>query len=144
MNILRESVVATTITKHILDLGVSLTVDKLLASVSAVEKQLTKAISENETVQFRVNTLESNAVEAKKSHFWYSIGSPKAKVRLEDGSKVTALLDKDAEINVLTLKVKEDAGSAMQRGSKLELISHTGYSRPFLGLCEDVEVAKGG
>lgn len=26
----------------------------------------------------------------------------------------------------------------------LELVSHTGHSRPFLGLCEDVEVAIGG
>ena len=38
----------------------------------------------------------------------------------------------------------EDAGLAMRKGSKLELVSHTGHSRPFLGLCEDVEVAIGG
>lgn len=80
VNILKESVGATTITKRILDLGVNLTVDELLASAPAVEKQLTKAISEDEAVQFRVNTLESNAVEARKSHSWYSMGSQKAKV----------------------------------------------------------------
>ena len=38
----------------------------------------------------------------------------------------------------------EDAGLAIRRGRKLELISHTGHSRPFLGLCKDVEVAIGG
>ncbi len=81
VNVLKKSVGATTITKRILDLGVNLTVGELLASAPAVEKRLTKAISEDEAVQFRVNTLESNAVEAKKSHSWYSMGSPKAKVR---------------------------------------------------------------
>ncbi len=59
---------ATTITKRILDLEVNLTVGKLLVSALSFEKQLTKAISEDGAIQFRLNTLESNAVEAKKPH----------------------------------------------------------------------------
>ena len=122
----------------------NLTVGELLASAPAVEKQLTKVITKDEAMQFRVNTLECSSVDARNSHSWYSIGSPKARVRLEDGSKVTALLDTGAEINVMTREVMEDAGLAIRRGLKLELVSHIGYSRPFLGLCEDVEVAIGG
>ncbi len=144
VNVLKESVGATTITKRILDLGVNLTVGELLASAPAVEKQLTKAITEDEALQFRVNTLESSSVDARNSHSWYSMGSPKARVRLEDGSKVTDLLDTGAEINVMTREVMEDAGLAMRRGPKLELVSHTGHNRSFLGLCEDVEVVIGG
>lgn len=86
----------------------------------------------------------SEAAEAKKPYSWYSIGSPTAKVRLEDGSKIIALLDTGAEINVMTREVMQDAGLAMRRGPKLELVSHTGHSRPFLGLCEEVEVVIGG
>lgn len=71
------------------------------------------------------------------------MGSPKAKVRLEDGTKVTALLDTSAEINVMTCEAMEDAGLAMQRGPKLELVSHISHSRLFLGLCENVEVVIG-
>ncbi len=72
---------ATTITKRILNLRVSLIVGELLASALAVEKQLTKAISEDEAVQFRVNTLGSAEVlEAPTPDSWYSIRSPKAKV----------------------------------------------------------------
>lgn len=144
VNVLKESVGTTTITKHILDLDVNLTIGKLLTSAPAVEKQLTKAISEDKAVQFRVNTLESSkAVETKKPRSWYSIGSPKAKVRLEDGSKVTTLLDTGAEINVMTREVMEDKGLAIQRGPKLELVFHTSHSRLFLGLCKDVEVVIG-
>lgn len=102
VNVLKESIGATTITKHILDLGVNLTVGELLASALAVEKQLTKAITEDEGVQFWVNTLESSTVNTRNSHLCYSMGSPKAKVRLEDGSKVIALLDTGIEINVTT------------------------------------------
>ncbi len=60
---LKESVGATIITKHIPDLGVNLTVGELLASAPTVEKQLTKAITEDEAVQFRVNTLESSIID---------------------------------------------------------------------------------
>ena len=49
-NVLKESVGATTITKYILDSGVNLTVGEFLASAQAVEKQLTKAISENKAM----------------------------------------------------------------------------------------------
>lgn len=55
VNVLRKSVQATTITKHIFNLGLNFTVSKLLASAPAIEKQLTKAISKDETVQFQVN-----------------------------------------------------------------------------------------
>ncbi len=103
VNVLKESVGATTITKRILDLGVSLTVGELLASAPVVEKQLTKAIFEDEAIQFRVNTLNSNeALEATICSSWYSIRSPKIKVYLKDSSKVTVLLDRGAEINVMT------------------------------------------
>ena len=88
--------------------------------------------------------MKSNAVEAKKSHSWYSMGSLKAKVWREDGSKVTALLNTAAEINDMTREVIENTGLAMRHGSKLELVSHTGHSHPSLGLCEDVEIAIGG
>ena len=144
VNVLKESVGATTITKRILDLGVNLTVGELLASAPAVEKQLTKAITEDEAVQFRVNTLESSSVDARNSHSWYFIRSPKARVRLDDGSKVTVLLDTGVEINIMTREVIEDAGLAMWYSLKLELVSYTVHSRPFLGFCEDFEVVIGG
>ena len=117
VNVLKESVGVTTITERILDLGVSLTVSESLASAPTVEKQPIEAISENETVQFRVNTLESNAVEAKKSHSWYSIGSLKAKVRLKDGSKVTVLRDTGAEINCKRVNLV-----AFTNSSKVDLV----------------------
>ncbi len=62
---------------------------------------------------------------------------------MEDGSKVTARLDTGAEINVMTRELMEDANLAMRQGPKLDFVSHTGHIRPFLGLCEDVEVAIG-
>lgn len=52
VNVLKKSVRATTIIKRILDVGVNIAVSKLLASVAAVEKQLTKAISKDEAILF--------------------------------------------------------------------------------------------
>lgn len=50
VGVFKESVGATIITKQILDLGVNLTVGELLASAPAVEKQLNKAIFEDDAI----------------------------------------------------------------------------------------------
>lgn len=70
--------------------------------------------------------------------------SPKARVRFEYGSKITTILDTGVEINVMTREILEDLGLAIYYDPKLELVSHTGNSFPFLCLCEDFEIAIGG
>ena len=45
------------------------------------------------------------------------MGSPKTKVYLKDGSKILALLDTGAEINVMTKKIIENVGLAMKPDS---------------------------
>lgn len=72
------------------------------------------------------------------------MGLPKAKARLENGSKVTELLDTGVKIHIIIRKLIEEVNLAMKKGLKLELVSHTAHSWPFLGLCEDIEVAIGG
>lgn len=42
------------------------------------------------------------------------MGSPKTKVRLEDGPKVLALLDTGAKIDLMTREIIKDAGLAMR------------------------------
>lgn len=115
VNVLKESVRAIAITKRILSLEVSLTVGELLASAPAVKKQFTKTNSDDEVMQFCFNTLSSaKFLEDSSSYFWYFIRSPKAKVRLENGSKVMALLDTGVVINVMTRKLMEDINLAMR------------------------------
>ena len=102
-NVLKKSIGVTKITKRILDLDISLTVGELLASAPGVEKQLTKALSGDEVVQFRMNGLGvAAASEASPKCQWYTIGCPKTRVRLEDSAKVLVLLDTSSEINVMT------------------------------------------
>lgn len=91
-------------------------------------------------MQFRVNNLESNTVDFKNTLLWYSIGSQKAKVRIENGSKISFLLHTSVEIIVITQKYIEDMGLAMRRARKLDLMSHTDHSRSFFGLCSEIEV----
>lgn len=68
VNILKKFVGTTTITKRILHLRVNLTISELLALALVIEKQLTKAITKNEAVQFRVNILEYSTVDTQNSH----------------------------------------------------------------------------
>ena len=116
---MKEFVDATTITKYILDLGMNLTIVKLLVLALAVEKQFIKAITKDKTIQFCVNTLKSSFGDTLNSNSWYSMSFLKAKFKLEDGFKVTSLLDTCAKINVITRKVIENVGLTMQYSSKL-------------------------
>lgn len=58
VNVLKNSVVVTTINKRILGMGVNLTVGKPLASAPALER-LGLAISEDEAVKFCDSTFEA-------------------------------------------------------------------------------------
>ncbi len=118
--VLKESVGVTKITKRILDLDISWTIGELLASASGVEKQLTKALSEEEVVQFRVNSLGVAAVsETSPKCQCYTMGYPKTRVRVEKSAKVLALLDTDAEIDPMTKAVMEEAHLTMRSGPRL-------------------------
>ncbi len=127
-NVNKESVSVRKITQRISDLDGSFTVGELLASAFGVEKLVTKALSEDEFVQFRINSLGVAAVGSPSSNCqWYTIGCPKTRVLLKYSAKILALLDTDAEINLVRKAVMEEAGLAMRSGLRLELISQTGH-----------------
>lgn len=64
----------------------------------------------------------------------------KNKVRLKDGSKVTAFLDTSVEMNVMTKELMEEANLTMKKRSKLELVLYTDQSRHLQTFREDVKV----
>lgn len=68
VNILKEFVSATTITKHILDLKISLNVGDLFAGAPVMEKQLTKTITENLLIEFRVHNVQSHMIDYMNPH----------------------------------------------------------------------------
>ena len=141
---MKKSVKATIIIKDILDLRVNLIINKLLALAPAIEKQLRKAITEDGAVQFWANILDSSAISSRNSNSWYSIMYVKAKVRLEKGSKIIVYQDTSAEINVMTCEIIKNIGLAMSKNLKLELISHTNHSCPFLIFYKDVKLTISG
>ena len=68
--------------------------------------------------------------------------SVKAKVRLQDRSKVTTLLDTSIEMNVMIRELNENANLSRRQKLKLELISHITHSCSFIvDLYKDMEVA---
>lgn len=78
LKVLKKFIVVTTITKRILNLGISLIVSKLLAFALAIKKQLKKTISEDKSIQFYIKTLKLAEVgKAFIFYSWYFLGSPK-------------------------------------------------------------------
>lgn len=109
INILKEFVKATIIIKYILDLGVNLIISKLLVFALTIKKQLTKTISKDKVIQFYINNLDlAGVLEALTAYFWYFMGTPKAKVYLNNGFKIIILLNISTEINIIIKKLMKD------------------------------------
>lgn len=85
VGVLKKLIGAIMIIKYIFDLGIILTVGKLLPSTPLVKKQLIKAIIENKALQFCVNSLNVNDYQKVSTNYtWNSISSSKAKMHLKD------------------------------------------------------------
>ena len=74
----------------------------------------------------------------------YICSTPKARVQIAGGGRYKALLDTGAEVNVMTHSIVKEEGLAMRPYPDVNLVSHSGERRPFLGVCEDVEISIGG
>jgi hypothetical protein len=73
----------------------------------------------------------------------YTMKSPQIVVNLGGEALVQALLNTRAKINIIMLDIAQEAGLAMHHNPKLVLVSHTGNTQGFVGVCENVEVQVG-
>ena len=64
----------------------------------------------------------------------YTRSTPKAKVQIGDGNRYKSLLDSGAEVNMMTYNVAKREGLAMRPYPNINLISHTGDRKEFLGV----------
>lgn len=142
VNVLKKSMSAIKITKHILGLNINPKVRKLLALAFAIKKQLIRVIFENKAIQFRINFNNINNF-VYLNYSQYFMGSAKIKIRFRNNLKTMVFLDTRAKINVMTRKVMKNIGLVMRKGFKLDLMSNTGHKRIFLRLYEDVKVIMG-
>jgi hypothetical protein len=125
---------------------VTFSLSEIIAFAPLAQKIFSKPLSDHEVLKFKVNALKARTRSEPdlKGERWYSCGSPKVKVILNDMVKTMALLDSGAEINVMTRRLMNMVGIAMRPGPRLKLISHTGHDMDFDGVCDDVEVNIGG
>ena len=110
---------------------VALSIGKVIALFSNLQKLFTQAIASDKVIRFLVNLLELNPSVAdslpSEPDNWYSMGCPRTLITMDGGIKLTGLPDCRTEVNVMTRKVMTAAGLAMQKGSRLELVTHTGH-----------------
>lgn len=74
---------------------------------------------------------------------YYCLGTPKAKVRINDESVVLAMWDSGAEINVMIRSVAEQAGLVLSPSPDMSLVAVGGGRQGFVGICEEVPVQFG-
>ena len=71
---------------------------------------------------------------------FYLVGTPKLKVRLNNEIFVTTMINIRTEINIMTSKVAKSTGLAIRPNPNLNIISHSGHRRGFIGICEGAKV----
>lgn len=145
---LRDSIEPGEIAQRIFSGQVALSIGEVVELSPDLQKLFTQAIASDKVVRFSVNPLELDTPATDSSppelEDWYSMGYPRTLVSMDGGTKLSALLDCGAEVNVMTRKVMTAAGLAMRKGPRLELVTHTGHHRPFVGVCENVAINVGG
>ena len=117
-----------------------ITIREVISCSDLLQKLMFKSVSFAESTDKAVSI---SSVSTRSEVRKYVAATPKVKVRLE-GTSVTALIDTGAEVNVMTKGVADALGLPMRADPRLTLIAHTGHSRPFDGVYEDVEIDVGG
>ncbi len=127
---------------------ITFTLAEIIALSPSVAKYFSKPLSEEDVLKFRVNNVGSlqtvSADEDSQISKFYSRGSPRAKVTFGNRIKITALLDSEAEINVMIRSLARDAQLKVIQGFRLRLIFHTGHEMDFEGVCLNVPIDVGG
>jgi hypothetical protein len=143
---LKEAARPELMLEKILDQPVqNITTREVLANSPAllrmVFKQLDTPKDEAAADGIRVGSL---GVRERTDEAFYSVATPKMKVRVNDEILATAMIDTGAEINVMTMELVERSGLAMTPSPPLTIVGHGGERRQFEGVCENTPVQIGG
>jgi hypothetical protein len=76
-----------------------------------------------------ITEVNSISIQERTESSFYSIGTPKMKVRLNDKVYTMAMLDTSAKINIITLDLVERAGLAMTLNPSLLIVAYRGEQR---------------
>jgi hypothetical protein len=72
---------------------------------------------------------------------YYIVFTLKISVRMKSDTRNVALLNTEAEINVMIEKMMHKEDLSMRSRSALNLISHIDHQQKFLKVCEDVKIS---
>ena len=75
----------------------------------------------------------------------YLEDTPKIRVRIGNAIRATlGLIDTGAEVNVITEGLAHEARLPVRPEPSVTMVSHTGHTKQFTGICDDVEIDVGG
>lgn len=101
----------------------------------------TKPPKSEEPAVTRVGSL---GVRKRTEELFYSVATPKIKVRINEECLVQAMVDSGAEVSVMTRDIAEDAKLPITPSPDLTLIAHGGEKKWFAGVCENTPIQIGG
>ena len=91
------------------------------------------------------STVKVGSLGAEDGLLHYLEDTPKIACRVGKALKsVMGLIDTGAEVNVITLALANEARLFVRPEPMLSMVSHTGHTKPFTGVCDDVPIDVGG
>jgi hypothetical protein len=79
-------------------------------------------------------------IESIRKKEIYAISSPRAVIKIERKIKVTALLNIEADINIITAKIADAINLSILEIIPLEIKTFTGHNAQLLGICREINV----
>ena len=129
--------------KKIRDAQITLTMKELIAYAPAAHKLFTRGLSEEQITKLTVRSLEVN-MKKKGIDSWYSCANPRVLAVLKSRVRIQALLNSDAEINLMSADIQKNLRFTMHALSvKLLISSQTGHALNFIEVCSHVKMRIG-
>lgn len=91
-----------------------------------------------------VTRISSLGTRKHTEELFYSVATPKIKVRMNEKSLVQAIVNCGAEVSVITKEVAKKAKLPITPSLDLTLIEHRGEKKQFAGVCEYTSIQIGG
>jgi hypothetical protein len=127
----------------ILQSEVRLDLVNLINLCSSLQKMFAQRYRMIKNAQRNVEDVHVESINVIDLDFknYYIVFTLKISVRMKSDTRYVALLNIEAEINVMIEKMMHKEDLFMRSRSTLNLISHIDHQQKFLNVCEDVKIS---
>jgi hypothetical protein len=97
----------------------------------------------SQTKELKSKVRSLNIIGSTRKKGIYAVSSPRAVIKIKEKVKVTALLNTEANVNIIIVKVADAANLPILEIIPIEVKTFTGYNAQLIRICREVNIQIG-